>query len=251
MDFSSPVFWVALLQIIWIDLLLSGDNAVVIALACRSLPEKQRKWGIILGAGAAVGLRIIFALVVSYLLGVPFLKVLGGVLLFWIAIKLVLEEEGGGHEVAGADSLWKAVKTIAIADAVMSLDNVVAIAAAARGHAELFIFGLLLTIPLIVFGSQIILKLIARFPLLVWAGAALLGWIAGEMLLGDKVVLEYLATNAPSLVERIADPEDPVGLKPTALPHYVAAAAGAIFVLCFGWIVKTRRAARAEAVGHH
>jgi len=252
MDFGSPVFWVALLQIIWIDLLLSGDNAVVIALACRSLPEKQRKWGILLGAGAAVGLRILFALAVSYMLGVPFLKVVGGVLLFWIATKLVLEEEGGGHEVASADSLWKAVKTIAIADAVMSLDNVVAIAAAARGHAELFIFGLLLTIPLIIFGSQIILKLIARFPILVWAGAALLGWIAGEMILGDKAVLEYLAANAPHLVEKIADPNDPVGLKAAAMPHYVAATIGALFVLSFGWFMKNRRRnAEAGAVGHH
>ncbi|WP_029355535.1 TerC family protein [Bosea sp. 117] len=250
MDFTSPVFWVALLQIIWIDLLLSGDNAVVIALACRSLPEKQRKWGILLGAAAAVGLRIVFALAVSYLLGVPFLKVLGGVLLFWIAIKLILDEEGGEHHVESADSLWKAVRTIAIADAVMSLDNVVAIAAAARGHAELFIFGLLLTIPLIIFGSQLILKLIARFPILVWAGAALLGWIAGEMLVSDKVVLEYMQGVAPELVEKVADPEDPVGLKPAALPHYLAAAIGAAFVLSFGWIWKNRQARTVESGSH-
>lgn len=241
MDFSSPVFWVSLLQIIWIDLLLSGDNAVVIALACRSLPEKQRKWGILLGAGAAVGLRIIFALVVSYLLGIPFLKVVGGLLLFWIALKLILDQEGGEHHVESADSLWKAVRTIAIADAVMSLDNVVAIAAAARGHAELFIFGLLLTIPLIIFGSQLLLKLISRFPILVWFGAALLGWIAGEMLLGDKVVLETLQGFAPSLVEVVTDPEDPIGLKAAPLPHYLAAVIGAVFVLSFGWIVKNRR----------
>ena len=247
MDFTSPIFWVSLLQIIWIDLLLSGDNAVVIALACRSLPEKQRKWGILLGAGAAVGLRIIFALAVSYLLGVPLLKVVGALLLFWIAIKLVLDEGGEGHHVESADSLWKAVRTIAIADAVMSLDNVVAIAAAARGHAELFIFGLLLTIPLIIFGSQLILKLISRFPALIWFGAALLGWIAGEMLVSDKIVLETMQSMAPQLVETIADPEDPVGLKPSALPHYLAAAIGAAFVVAFGWIVKGRRA---EAAVH-
>ncbi|MBS7540896.1 TerC family protein [Ancylobacter lacus] len=251
MDFADPIFWVALLQIIWIDLLLSGDNAVVIALACRSLPEKQRKWGILLGAAAAVGLRILFALVVSYLLGVPFLKVLGGVLLFWIAIKLVIDEGGEEHHVEGADSLWKAVRTIAIADAVMSLDNVVAIAAAARGHAELFIFGLLLTIPLIIAGSQIILKLLTRFPALIWAGGGLLGWIAGEMMLGDKVVLEYLSTAAPDMVQRIDDPEDPVGLKAAPLPHYLAASVGAAFVLSFGWIWKSRRAARALESGSH
>lgn len=249
MDFTAPTFWVSLLQVIWIDLLLSGDNAVVIALACRSLPEKQRKWGILLGAGAAVGLRILFALAVSYLLGVPLLKVVGALLLFWIAIKLVLDEGGEGHHVEGADSLWKAVRTIAIADAVMSLDNVVAIAAAARGHAELFIFGLLLTIPLIVFGSQIILKLISRFPILIWFGAALLGWIAGEMLVSDKFALEAMQSFSPGLVEEVADPEDPVGLKPAALPHYLAAVIGAIFVVGFGLITKNRRSA--AAVGSH
>ncbi|TSJ62049.1 TerC family protein [Starkeya sp. 3C] len=249
MDFTSPVFWVSLLQIIWIDLLLSGDNAVVIALACRSLPEKQRKWGILLGAGAAVGLRILFALAVSFLLGVPFLKVVGAVLLFWIAIKLVLDEGGEGHHVESADSLWKAVRTIAIADAVMSLDNVVAIAAAARGHAELFIFGLLLTIPLIVFGSQLILKLISRFPILVWFGAALLGWIAGEMLVSDKVALEAMQGWSANLVEVVQDPEDPIGLKAAALPHYLAAVIGAAFVIGFGWIVKSRRSE--AAVGSH
>ncbi len=249
MDFTSPVFWVSLLQIIWIDLLLSGDNAVVIALACRSLPEKQRKWGILLGAGAAVGLRILFALAVSFLLGVPFLKVLGAVLLFWIAIKLVLDEGGEDHHVESADSLWKAVRTIAIADAVMSLDNVVAIAAAARGHAELFIFGLLLTIPLIVFGSQLILKLISRFPILVWFGAALLGWIAGEMLVSDKVALEAMQGWSANLVEVVQDPEDPIGLKAAALPHYLAAVIGAAFVIGFGWIVKSRRSE--ATVGSH
>jgi len=251
MDFASPIFWVALLQIIWIDLLLSGDNAVVIALACRSLPEKQRKWGILLGAGAAVGLRIVFALVVSYMLGVPFLKVVGGLLLFWIAVKLVLDGEGGEHHVESADSLWKAVRTIAIADAVMSLDNVVAIAAAARGHAELFIFGLLLTIPLIIFGSQLILKLISRFPILVWFGAALLGWIAGEMLVSDKVVLEFMQSMSAGLVEVVADPEDPVGLKPSALPHYLAAVIGATFVISFGWIAKNRRRSEAAVGSSH
>ena len=252
MSFDDPIFWVALMQIIWIDLLLSGDNAVVIALACRSLPPEQRKWGIILGAGAAVGLRIIFAMVVSALLDVPFLKVVGGLLLFWIAIKLVLDEGGGAHEVKSSDSLWKAVGTIAVADAVMSLDNVVAIAAAARGHAELFIFGLLLTIPLIVFGSQLILSLISRFPIVIWFGAGLLGWIAGEMVLGDKVVLEYLETSMPHFVERVPESDGvPGGLKAAALPHYLAAFVGAVFVLAFGWIVKSRRATSAAVSGSH
>lgn len=244
MDFTTPVFWVSLLQIIWIDLLLSGDNAVVIALACRSLPEKQRKWGILLGAGAAVGLRIIFAMVVSVLLGIPFLKVVGGLLLFWIAIKLVTDNSGEAHQVEASDNLFKAVRTIAIADAVMSLDNVVAIAAAARGHFELFIFGLLLTIPLIIFGSQLLLKLLTRFPILIWAGAALLGWIAGEMLVGDPMALHALQSLNPALV--VPDAEHAVGIKAAALPHYGAALVGAVFVVVVGYLLHNRSPREAE-----
>ncbi len=242
MDFSSPTFWLSLLQIIWIDLLLSGDNAVVIALACRSLPQKQRRWGILLGAGAAVGLRILFALVVSYLLGVPFLKVVGGLLLLWIAVKLVTDSEGDAHEVEASESLWKAVRTIAIADAVMSLDNVVAIAAASRGHPELFIFGLLLTIPLIIAGSQLVMALLTRFPILVWAGAALLGWIAGEMLVSDVMALQWLQGVDPSLVK--ADAEAPTGLKPADLPHYAASTVGAIVVVAIGYVLRARHRAQ-------
>lgn len=244
MEFASPTFWVSLLQIIWIDLLLSGDNAVVIALACRSLPERQRKWGILLGAAAAVGLRIVFALAVSYLLGIPFLKVAGGLLLLWIAVKLVTETEGEAHDVQASDSLFKAVRTIAIADAVMSLDNVVAIAAAARGHPELFIFGLLLTIPLIIFGSQLVLALLTRFPVLIWAGAALLGWIAGEMLIGDVIVLEYLRGLDHHLVE--PDEDSPAGVHAASLPHYVASAIGAAFVVSVGHLMRSRARAAAE-----
>lgn len=237
MDLSSPTFWVSVLQIIWIDLLLSGDNAVVIALACRSLPKAQRKWGILLGAAAAVVLRIIFALAVSLLLGVPLLKVVGGLLLLWIAIKLTAGDDEDGHEVQAADTLFKAVRTIAIADAVMSLDNVVAVAAAARGHAELFVFGLLLTIPLIVFGAQILLNLLQRFPLLIWAGAALLGWIAGEMLVGDVLSLQALAHLDPALVV-----QSDHGAHPAALPHYAASAAGALIVVATGLVLRRRGA---------
>lgn len=211
-------FLTSVLQIIWIDLLLSGDNAVVIALACRSLPERQRRIGIVLGAGTAVVLRIIFALVISQLLALPFLKLGGGVLLFWIAIKLVTEEEHEDHEIKESGSLWGAVRTIAIADAVMSLDNVVAIAAAAKGHAELFIFGLVLSIPLIVYGSTVIMALIARFPIFVWAGAALLGWIAGEMIVSDPWIVERIGTVSHAM-------------------HYVAAAVGAGIVVAVGWVL--------------
>ncbi|MGU9980857.1 TerC family protein [Phreatobacter sp. HK31-P] len=236
-------FWIGLLQIIWIDLLLSGDNAVVIALACRGLPEKQRKWGILLGAGAAVGLRIIFALAITYLLAVPFLKLVGGILLFWIAIKLIVGEEGGDHgNIQQSDSLWKAVRTVAIADAVMSLDNVIAIAAASHGNVWLFIFGLALTIPLIIFGSTLILGIIERYPIFVWAGAALLGWIAGEMLLSDPVVLRQLVAWGTGLVTQVEVTQTyPVGLKPIGLAHYGSAVVGALIVLGAGYVLRKRR----------
>jgi len=240
MDFSSSTFWVSLLQIIWIDLLLSGDNAVVIALACRSLPENQRKLGIWLGAGAAVGLRIVFALVVTYLLGVPYLKVIGGLLLLWIAIKLAKGEEEAHGEIEASDNLWKAVRTIAIADAVMSLDNVIAIAGAAKGHPELFIFGLLLSIPLIIMGAQLLTSIIERYPILIWLGAALLGWIAAEMIIGDAAVLRWLTTVMPSWVETVPTDINPVGLEPADLPHYAAAILGAALVCLAGYVLKKK-----------
>ncbi|MCB8820506.1 TerC family protein [Microvirga rosea] len=241
--FFSSTFLLSLLQVIWIDILLSGDNAVVIAMACRSLPAHQRKLGIFLGAGVAVGLRILFALVISYLLGVPYLRIIGGLLLFWIALKLIQGEDDGGHEVKASESLWKAVRTIAIADAVMSLDNVVAIAAASRGHPELFIFGLLLSIPLIMVGASLITSLLTRFPIFVWAGAALLGYIAAEMIVTDPVVLGWLSTY-PQLV--LPDPgHPPLELKPVGLVLYSAAAAGALVVIVGGWLLS-RGAGRKE-----
>lgn len=243
MDFSSPVFWTSLLQIIWIDLLLSGDNAIVIAMAVRSLPEKQRKIGIWLGCGAAVGLRILFAVVVSYLLNIPFLKVVGALLLFWIAIKLAKGEEESHSEIEASDNLWKAVRTIAIADAVMSLDNVLAIAAAARGHFELFVFGLLLTIPLIIFGANVLSKVLERFPILVWIGAALLGWIAGEMLISDIAVLQWLQTAIPSWVQVVPVTDThPAGLATAKVPFYGAAVVGAAIVVTVGYLLKKKPA---------
>ena len=218
----SAAYLLAVTQIIWIDLLLSGDNAVVIAMACRSLPEKQRRIGILLGAGAAVGLRIAFAFVITQILGIPFLKTLGGLLLIWIAIKLVCGEEKEGKEIAASDQLWKAVGTIAMADAVMSLDNVVAIAAIARDDYSLFIFGLALSIPLIVVGAALITNIITKFPIFVWAGAALLGWIAGEMIIGDAAALAHL------------------GLQVPAQWHYAAATCGAVLVVAVGYLMKPR-----------
>jgi YjbE family integral membrane protein len=213
---------VAILQIIWIDLLLSGDNAVVIALACRSLPPHLRRWGVILGAGMAILLRIIFALIISQLLAIPFLKVVGGLLLIWIAVKLAKGEEAEERNIAASDKLYRAIWTIAVADAVMSLDNVVAIAAVSKGDPWLFGFGLALSIPLIMVGSQLILSMIERYPIIVWAGAALLGWIAGEMMATDPVV------------------ERTFGLVHHGASMYIAAAVGAVLVVIIGWWLKSR-----------
>jgi YjbE family integral membrane protein len=221
---------VAILQIIWIDLLLSGDNAVVIALACRSLPPHLRTWGIILGAGVAILLRIVFAAVITFLLAVPFLKVVGGLLLLWIAVKLAKGEEAEEKNIAASNKLYKAVWTIAIADAVMSLDNVVAIAAVSRGDIWLFGFGLALSIPLIMVGSQIIMKMIEKLPIIVWAGAALLGWIAGEMIATDSIVADQFA------------------IEPHSNIAYVVAAFGAALVVALGYWLKSR-ADEAEAQG--
>ncbi len=173
---------VSVAKIIGINIILSGDNAVVIALACRGLPPKQRMYGILLGAGAAIVLRIIFTVIVNQLLGIPYLKLIGGLLLFWIAVKLVIHDEANEDSVGSGSNLWEAVKIVAIADIVMSLDNVLAIAAAAGGDMSLIIFGLIISIPLVVGGATLITSLLTRYPILVWAGAALLGWVAGELL---------------------------------------------------------------------
>jgi YjbE family integral membrane protein len=193
-----------ILQIIWINILLSGDNAVVIALACRGLPDSQRNIGIALGAGAAIVLRIIFTLMTTQLMGLPWLKAIGAIALLWIAVKLIVPEEASEDSVAGHDSLWKAVQTVAIADVVMSLDNVIAIAAAAKGHTGLIIFGLVVSIPLVIAGSSLLMKVIDRFPVLVWAGAALLGWIAGELFVEDPGVIQVLGKHLPALPAQIA-----------------------------------------------
>ena len=180
------------LKIIWINILLSGDNAIVIALACRALPPRQRFWGIILGAGAAVLLRVFFTVILQYVLELPWLKLVGGILLLWIAIKLLTQDEPEETDIHGSDNLWGAVRTVAIADIVMSLDNVLAIAAAAKGNTGLIIFGLAISIPLIVAGATLIMALLTRYPVLVWAGAALLGWIAGELIVDDRISLEQI-----------------------------------------------------------
>lgn len=200
MELFSPAFWMGLLQIIGIDIVLSGDNALVIALACRSLPPAQRKWGIILGAGAAIGLRIAFAVAIVYLLEVPFLKLVGALLLVWISIKLVMPETPAEHHLADRPapaSLWSAVRIVVVADAVMSLDNVLAVAAAAKGSVVLLVLGIGISIPLIVAGSAMMLWLMDRLPLLVVAGSGLLGWIAGQLAVHDPIAGAWMAEVLP------------------------------------------------------
>src|SRR5438552_11285239 len=179
---TQPAFWVAVGKIIWINVLLSGDNALVIALACRGLDPKQRLWGMIFGAGAAVVLRIIFTGIVVTLMELPYLKLLGGLALVVIAAKLLVPEQEDEDSVASASHLWAAIQIVVVADIVMSLDNVIAVAAAANGSAPLLILGLAISIPLIVAGAALIMAVLNRLPILVWAGAALLGWIAGEVI---------------------------------------------------------------------
>jgi len=199
-EFTEPQFWVALLQIIGIDILLSGDNAVVIALACRSLPPQQQRWGILLGTGAAILLRVIFAAGIVYLMAIPYLKLVGGLLLLWIAIKLLLPEpQGENHQISAQANLWAAVQTIALADVVMSLDNVIGIAAAAKGSVFLLVLGLLISIPLMVWGSQLILRLLHHYPGIVVLGGALLGWVAGDVLISDPVLADTIVRSLPWL----------------------------------------------------
>jgi YjbE family integral membrane protein len=196
MDPVTTAFWLPLLEIIWIDILLSGDNAVVIALACRSLPEGQRTLGVILGSGAAVALRVVFTVLVVELLGLPFVKIAGGVLLLWIGVWLA-REEAPRKEIRPANTLWSAIRIVAVADAVMSLDNMVAVAAAAKGSKLLILIGLALSIPLLVFGSTLVLALLNRLPVLVWAGAVLLGWIAGNLIGSDPDLAAWLRVRWP------------------------------------------------------
>jgi len=222
---DQPSFWLSIVKLIWIDILLSGDNAVVIALACRSLPENRRRIGMIAGAGAAVGLRIVFASLVTLLMGLPYLHAVGSVLLLWIAVDLVAPGEEETRETAAASSLWHAVRIIVVADAVMSLDNVVAIAAAAHGSIVLIAIGLLMSIPLVVAGSTLMMRLLDRFSWLVWAGGGLLGWVAGELLSDEPLLREFLPIRH--------------GLAGNILPI-----AGAVLVIALGRLLHHRAARR-------
>lgn len=188
-------FLVSLLEIIGVNIILSGDNAVVIALACRSLPRRQQRWGVALGSAAAVVLRIVFTVFVVYLMTVPYLKLAGGALLFWIGYQ-VLQPNDDKAEVNAADHIFGAVRTILIADAVMSLDNVIAIAAAAHGNHLLLVLGLVISVPMVVYGATLLIRVIERFPVLVYFGAGLIGYIGGEVAIGDPAVSSWLDSHA-------------------------------------------------------
>jgi YjbE family integral membrane protein len=240
-QFLTPEFWVAVGQIIMIDILLGGDNAVVIALACRKLPPAQRTQGIIWGTIGAIVLRVILIFFALTLLALPFLKIVGAILLVWIGVKLIAPDDEGGHEVAASDKLWAAVKTVIVADLVMSVDNVIAIAGAAQGASDqhempLVIFGLLVSIPIIVWGSQLVLKLMDRFPSIITIGGMLLGWIAGTMALTDPAVV-----NPDAWTWMFKLPQTPT-LK------YALGIGGALLVLAIGkWLAARGRKAAAAA----
>jgi len=228
MQWLMNLEWNAIVQIIIIDILLGGDNAVIIALACRNLPPKLRRQGIFWGAAGAILLRVILITVAVALLDVPFLKLLGGALLLWIGVKLIAPPpEGDAHgSIAASDKLMSAIKTIIVADFVMSLDNVIAIAGAAEQadpsqRTGLIIFGLLVSVPFIVFGSQIILRLLDRFPIIILLGGALLGWIAGGLMVSDPAVVSYIPQ--------------------TGAVRYGASALGAIAVVAVAKLLAARR----------
>jgi YjbE family integral membrane protein len=241
---SPDKFWPALSQIMLVNLILSGDNAVVIALACRGLPPRMRKWGILLGALVAILMRIGFTVVATRLLTYPWLMTVGSVLLFWIAIKLLVED-GEAKDIKESASISGAVTTIAVADLVMSLDNVVAIAAAAKGNWALILIGLATSMPLIIFGATLVMWLLTKLPILVWAGAALLGWIAGELIVSDPGVLDMLRNYNPNWV-MAADPSDPGKFEPVAWIKYGAATAGALFVVVVGALLRGRHGGAAK-----
>ena len=232
----TPEFWLAVGQIIMIDILLGGDNAVVIALACRKLPPAQRRLGIIYGTAGAIGLRVVLIFFALALLAIPFLKIVGALLLVWIGMKLLAPGDDEHGDIEGSDRLWAAVKTVIVADLVMSIDNVIAIAGAAEGAGgdhkmPLVVFGLLVSIPIIVWGSQFVIKLMDRFPAIITAGAMLLGWIAGTMAVSDPV---------------LASPDTWLSvpkLPQTDTVRYACGVAGALLVYALGTFSAKRAAA--------
>jgi len=229
-DFGTAQFWVAAFQIIVVNLLLSGDNAVVIALACRNLPPAQRRWGIFWGVIGAIGLRIVLTFFAVQLLEVPYLKLAGGVLLVWIGVKLIVYEDSDDPDVQASNRMLSAVKTVIVADLVMSIDNVIAVAAAAKGSLMLLVFGLLISIPLVVLGAQLIMKVIERMPILIVAGGGLLGYLAGDLVVGDPAMAAWVAAQG-------------------RWPHWVGPIAGIVMVIVCARGIEHRRRARRTGSG--
>jgi YjbE family integral membrane protein len=249
-DVQRPTFWLSVGKIIWINVLLSGDNALVIAMACRGLHGRHRLWGMVIGAGIAVVLLIAFTGVVASLMSLPYLKLVGGVALLVIAAKLLVPEDEGDEITAGT-TLWHAIRIVVIADIVMSLDNVIAVAAAANGQFSLLILGLAISIPMIIAGAALIMLVLDRFPLLVWLGAMLLGWIAGDVIASDLAVEPFLKH---LLDGRMAFNIDATSVLFGAshvrlegdLMAWVASVLGAIVVLVAGSIWRKRSLSRAK-----
>jgi len=235
-QFMHTEFWVAVGQIILIDILLGGDNAVVIALACRKLPDSQRFKGILWGTAGAIALRVILIFFALTLLAIPYLKLVGAALLLWIGVKLLLPEDEDDHgSIQGSDKLWSAVRTVIVADLVMSVDNVIAIAGAAHGagadhRMPLVIFGLLVSVPIIVWGSQLVIKLMDRFPMIITLGGMLLGWIAGTMAVSD-----------PAMASVVPGEWTEGHFEAARSIHHTAGAVGAVVVLALGLWLKKRR----------
>ncbi len=229
MGFDNPQFWIAVMQIIAIDIVLGGDNAVVIALACRRLPEHQRKLGIFWGVFGAIILRVVLIFFALSLLAIPYLKIVGAALLLWIGIKLLQPESEGAHEIDASTTLIGAIKTIIVADAVMSLDNVIAIAGAAKDEIGLVIFGLVISVPIIVWGSQLVMRVMDRYPITIVIGAGLLGWIAGDMVVTDVATKEWVNTQAKYL-------------------HWMAPVVAALVVIVTGKVLAARQQAKLRPV---
>jgi YjbE family integral membrane protein len=225
-DFSGTAFWLGLPQVALINMLLSGDTAVVIAMACRELPPRQRAWGWALGAGTAAALLIIFAFIIVPLLRLPYVKLIGGLALIYIAVKLLIPDTAETQSVAPATRLGRVVRTVAVAELVLSLDNIIAVATVARGNLALLGIGVAISIPIVLVGSALVTALLERFPLLIWAGAALLGWLAGDTVATDPAISAYLIAHFGA------------SLAPAAA--IAAACAGAVLVIAAGALLRRR-----------
>jgi len=240
-EVMTSQFWLGLGAIVWVNIILSGDNAVVIALAARSLPEKQQKQAVFWGAAAAVVLRIVLTVVAVELLRLPYLKLVGGALLFWIALKLLIPEDDGGDDVTSSSHLMGAIKTILIADLVMSLDNVIAVAAVAKGSFILLVLGLLISIPLVVYGATMLMRLMDRYPAIITIGAALIGFVAGEMAVTDPVVIGWFEQSAHWMVDL-----EVLNVAGHALEVSVAGLMGAVLVVVVGKWLGQRKQTRGQ-----